>query len=118
MDPRRNPYSPGAGLRPMELAGRDGDVEAFEILMDRAELRRPSQSLVFTGLRGVGKTVLLQDLSGRAEERGWITANVEADRTDGRSSFAEGLSRSLGTSCAGPAAGGGSRSTSVTPCAP
>ncbi len=98
MDPRRNPYSPGAGLRPMELAGRDGDVVAFEILMDRAELRRPSQSLVFTGLRGVGKTVLLQDLSGRAEERGWITANVEADRTDGRSSFAEGLSRSLGTS--------------------
>ena len=82
----------------MELAGRETDVEAFEILIDRAELRRPSQSLVFTGLRGVGKTVLLQDLSGRAEERGWITANVEADRTDGRSSFAEGLSRSLGTS--------------------
>ena len=67
MDPRRNPYSPGAGLRPTELAGREDDIETFEILADRAEAGRPARSVVFTGLRGVGKTVLLQDLAGRAE---------------------------------------------------
>ncbi len=98
MDPRRNPYSPGAGLRPTELAGRDDDIEAFEILIDRAEAGRPSRSIVFTGLRGVGKTVLLQDLAGRADQRGWITARVEADRGSGPTSFTDGLSRSLATS--------------------
>ena len=98
MDPRRNPYSPGAGLRPSELAGRGDDIEAFEILADRAEAGRPDRSIVFTGLRGVGKTVLLQDLAGRAEQRGWITARVEADRTSGPTSFTDGLARSLATS--------------------
>ncbi len=98
MDPRRNPYSPGAGLRPTELAGREDDIEAFEILIDRAEADRPARSIVFTGLRGVGKTVLLQDLAGRAEQRSWITARVEADRGSGPTSFTDGLARSLATS--------------------
>ena len=98
MDPRRNPYSPGAGLRPTELAGREDDIESFEVLVDRAEAGRPARSVVFTGLRGVGKTVLLQDLAGRAEQRGWITARVEADRGSGPTSFTDGLSRSLATS--------------------
>ena len=98
MDPRRNPYSPGAGLRPTELAGRDDDIESFEILIDRAEAGRPARSIIFTGLRGVGKTVLLQDLAGRAEQRGWITARVEADRGSGPTSFTDGLARSLATS--------------------
>lgn len=98
MDPRSNPYSPGAGLRPTELAGRGDDIESFEILIDRAEAGRPTRSIIFTGLRGVGKTVLLQDLAGRAEQRGWITARVEADRGSGPTSFTDGLSRSLATS--------------------
>ena len=98
MDPRRNPYSPGAGLRPIELAGRDADIDAFEILMDRASSGRTARSIVFTGLRGVGKTVLLQEFAGRAEERGWIVARVEADRNSDPASFAGGVTRSIGTS--------------------
>lgn len=81
MDPRRNPYNPGAGLRPLALAGRGGDIEAFEILADRAQHGLTSRSIVFSGLRGVGKTVLLGELAGRAIERGWLVAQVEAEHT-------------------------------------
>lgn len=81
MDPRRNPYNPGAGLRPAALAGRDDDIEAFEILADRAQSGLTSRSMVFSGLRGVGKTVLLAELAGRALERGWLVAQVEAEQT-------------------------------------
>ena len=56
MDPVRNPYSPGAGLRPVELAGRDREIARFEVLRARARQRRNDQSIVFYGLRGVGKT--------------------------------------------------------------
>ena len=81
MDPRTNPYNPGAGLRPAALAGRDADIEAFEILADRAERGLVSRGLVFSGLRGVGKTVLLAELAGRALERGWLVVQVEAEHT-------------------------------------
>lgn len=81
MDPRRNPYSPGAGLRPVALAGRDADIEAFEILADRAQNGLTSRSIVFSGLRGVGKTVLLAELAGRAIERGWLVVQIEAEHT-------------------------------------
>lgn len=69
MDPRINPYSPGAGVRPVELAGRDAEVEAFEIMVARALAGRPAQSIMFYGLRGVGKTVLLNELLGSARAR-------------------------------------------------
>ncbi len=82
MDPRRNPYNPGAGLRPAALAGRDADIEAFEILADRAERGLISRSIVFSGLRGVGKTVLLGELAGRALDREWLVVQVEAEHTD------------------------------------
>ena len=81
MDPRTNPYSPGAGLRPAALAGRDADVEAFEILADRAAGGLASRSLVFSGLRGIGKTVLLGELAGRAFARDWIVVQIEAEHT-------------------------------------
>lgn len=81
MDPRRNPYNPGAGLRPAALAGRDGDIEAFDILADRAESGVVNRSIVFSGLRGVGKTVLLGELAGRALERDWLVVQVEAEHT-------------------------------------
>lgn len=81
MDPRTNPYNPGAGLRPASLAGRDRDIEAFEILADRAERGLMSRSIVFSGLRGVGKTVLLAELAGRALERAWLVVQVEAEHT-------------------------------------
>lgn len=81
MDPRTNPYNPGAGLRPAALAGRDGDIESFEILADRASHSLVSRSIIFAGLRGVGKTVLLGELAGRALERGWLVVQVEAEGT-------------------------------------
>ena len=81
MDPRTNPYSPGAGLRPAALAGRDDDIEAFEILADRAGRDLVSRSIVFSGLRGVGKTVLLGELAGRALARDWLVLQIEAKHT-------------------------------------
>ncbi len=94
MDPRTNPYNPGAGLRPAALAGRDDDIEAFEVLADRAERGLISRSIVFSGLRGVGKTVLLGELAGRAMERGWLVVQVEAEHTK-RDHFSAALASEL-----------------------
>jgi hypothetical protein len=71
MDPVRNPFAPGAGQRPPELAGRDREVDAFEIVLERVARGRPERSLVLTGLRGVGKTVLLGELRSMAIRAGW-----------------------------------------------
>ena len=65
MDPVRNPYAPGAGQRPPELAGRDAELTAFDVALERVERGRPERSLVLTGLRGVGKTVLLNALRSK-----------------------------------------------------
>lgn len=78
MDPVRNPFAPGAGQRPPELAGRDREVEAFEVVLERVARGRPERSLVLTGLRGVGKTVLLGELRSMAMRRGWGAGKVEA----------------------------------------
>ncbi len=78
MDPVRNPYAPGAGQRPPELAGRDGELEAFEVVLERVARGRPERSIVLTGLRGVGKTVLLNTLRSQAVRRGWGTGKLEA----------------------------------------
>ncbi len=78
MDPVRNPYAPGAGQRPPELAGRDGELEAFEVVLERVARGRPERSIVLTGLRGVGKTVLLNTLRSAAVRRGWGTGKLEA----------------------------------------
>lgn len=78
MDPVRNPYAPGAGQRPPELAGRDGELEAFEVVLERVARGRPERSIVLTGLRGVGKTVLLNTLRSQSVRRGWGTGKLEA----------------------------------------
>ena len=78
MDPIRNPYAPGAGQRPPELAGRDVQLRAFDITLERVAKGRPERSLVLTGLRGVGKTVLLNALRGTAVRKGWGTGKLEA----------------------------------------
>lgn len=80
MDPVRNPYSPGAGVRPPELAGRERELADFDVLMGRAEAGRPAQGLVLHGLRGVGKTVLLGEFAEKARRRSWIVATIEARR--------------------------------------
>src|SRR3984885_12411252 len=78
MDRRKNPYAPGAGLQPPELAGRDKLLEDAAIDMDRVLNRRPTKGMMLLGLRGVGKTVLLNRLHGMAEQKGFRTAKVEA----------------------------------------
>ena len=64
MDPIRNPYAPGAGQRPPELAGRGEQLAHFDVVLERVARSRPERSLILTGLRGVGKTVLLNALRG------------------------------------------------------
>jgi len=81
VDPVRNPYAPGAGQRPPELAGRDRELDVFDVVLERVARGRPERSLVLTGLRGVGKTVLLNTLRSQAIGRGWGTGKIEA-RTD------------------------------------
>ncbi|MGH3450628.1 MAG: ATP-binding protein, partial [Haloechinothrix sp.] len=78
MDPVRNPFAPGAGQRPPELAGRVKELGAFEVVLERVARGRPERSLVLTGLRGVGKTVLLGELRSMAMRRGWGTGKIEA----------------------------------------
>ena len=78
VDPVRNPYAPGAGQRPPELAGRDRELEVFDVVLERVARTRPERSLVLTGLRGVGKTVLLNSLRSQAINRLWGTGKIEA----------------------------------------
>ncbi|WP_110240349.1 ATP-binding protein [Nocardioides gilvus] len=90
MDPIRNPYAPGAGQRPPELAGRDDQLTAFGVVLERVSKGRPERSIVLTGLRGVGKTVLLNALRSAAVRKRWGTGKLEA-RPD------QGLRRPLST---------------------
>ena len=89
MDPIRNPYAPGAGQRPPELAGRDPQLEAFRFVIERVSRGRPERSIVLVGLRGVGKTVLLNATRSLAVRAGWGTGKLEA-RPD------QGIRRPLG----------------------
>jgi hypothetical protein len=77
MDPRDNPYSPGAGTRPPALTGRDDELEQFEVMLSRLAAGRSARSMIVTGLRGVGKTVLLNHFEALAQSRGWYTAQRE-----------------------------------------
>ena len=78
MDPIRNPYAPGAGARPPELAGRDDVLETARIALERVRIGRASKSLLMVGLQGVGKTVLLDRMREDAEAMGVCALWVEA----------------------------------------
>jgi hypothetical protein len=78
MDPIKNPFSPGAGTPQPELAGRDGILEQARVLLGRIKAGRPEKSMLLTGLRGVGKTVLLNELERIAQGDGYRTILVEA----------------------------------------
>jgi len=80
MDPRKNPYAPGAGTKPPALVGRDKQIELFDILLERLENAHAEQSMIVTGLRGVGKTVLLDVFREKAEGRGWATVEWEIEK--------------------------------------
>ena len=73
-----NPYRPGAGRRPPEMAGREAERAQFRDLLDYMEEGGAERGIILTGLRGVGKTVLLEEMRGMADERGWVYAFVEA----------------------------------------
>jgi hypothetical protein len=78
MDPVRNPFAPGAGSRPPELAGREAILQDAQIAIQRALLGKPSRSQMLLGLRGVGKTVLLNKIELMAEAAGHVTSSIEA----------------------------------------
>lgn len=78
MDKIKNPFSPGAGSPPPELAGRDDILQQGTILLGRVKEKRPEKSIVLTGLRGVGKTVLLNEIERIALSMGYRTILIEA----------------------------------------
>lgn len=78
MDPIKNPFSPGAGSPPPELVGRDPILNQARILLGRIKAKRPEKSLLLTGLRGVGKTVLLNEIERLAKADGYRTISIEA----------------------------------------
>ena len=78
MDPIRNPFAPGAGTQPPELVGRDDLLETVRIAIARIRLGNPAKSLMMVGLRGVGKTVLLDRMREEAEATGIQTLRIEA----------------------------------------
>jgi len=82
IDPRLNPYTPNAGAPPPALVGRDAELEGFEILLERLRRGFAEQSMLITGLRGVGKTVLLGAFESRAHASGWVTVSAEITKNE------------------------------------
>ena len=78
MDPIKNPFSPGAGSPPPELVGREPILEQARVLLGRIRLGKSEKSLLLTGLRGVGKTVLLNEIRRMAKDTGYRTVFIEA----------------------------------------
>ena len=78
-----NPYSPGAGTRPYELTGRSDQVTAMDVTLQRLLLGRNGRSQLLTGLRGVGKTVLLDEFSRKANQLGYLHEHIEVSE-DGK----------------------------------
>lgn len=73
-----NPFNPGSGLRPPALVGRESELETLGVTVERARHGLPSRGIILSGLRGVGKTVLLNEMRFRAEAAGWFAVNLEA----------------------------------------
>src|ERR1700690_3771130 len=78
MDVIRNPFSPSAGSQPPELVGRGSILEQARVLLGRVKQKRPEKSMLLTGLRGVGKTVLLNEIERSAKSEGYHTIAIEA----------------------------------------
>ena len=85
-----NPYRPGAGLMPVYIAGRDEDIQNVSQMFDALTMDIPTQSIIYSGLRGVGKTVLINKLQSIAEEKGIFCKHIEIEeRNDFISQIAE-----------------------------
>jgi hypothetical protein len=77
-----NPYTPNAGAEPQAVVGRDDQLESFDLLLARIEAGRTEQSMIITGLRGVGKTVLLGQFRSKALSRDWVVVELEVSKND------------------------------------
>lgn len=77
MDPIKNPFAPGAGAPPPALTGRDKEIENFRVMVGRLGAGRPTKCIMLTGLRGVGKTVLLTTFRDMAESQKFISGSTE-----------------------------------------
>ena len=85
-----NPYRPGAGLMPGYIAGRDEDIENVRNMFEALNMNIPIQSVIFSGLRGVGKTVLINKLQTIAEDMDIFCRHIEIEeRNDFISQIAE-----------------------------
>ena len=82
MDPVSNPYTPNAGARPQAVVGRDDQLLSFDLLLRRLKMGRTEQSMIITGLRGVGKTVLLGQFRSKALASDWVVVELEVSKHD------------------------------------
>lgn len=82
MDPIRNPYTPNAGAQPPAVLGREAQLATFDLLLRRISAGRTEQSMIITGLRGVGKTVLLGQFRVKAQELDWVVVEREVSKHD------------------------------------
>lgn len=87
MDPYRNPFAPGAGSRPSELAGRDSTLEMARISCGRVIKGRSARSIMLLGLRGTGKTVLLNEIGENAEKEGLFISKIEPSERESLASL-------------------------------
>jgi hypothetical protein len=83
MDRVRDPFTPGAGVRPPYVAGRAQEIQDFDIALQRALLGRAVRGTILTGVRGMGKTVLLKEMEEAADSRHWAVVSMEADQQGG-----------------------------------
>jgi hypothetical protein len=97
MDPALNPFNPGSGVRPPELVGRDGEIDAFDLLVARSKSNTVGdRGMVLSGLRGVGKTVLLNVFAEHARRNDWLVIQLEAQPGDaGKKATRAKLAREL-----------------------
>ena len=77
-----NPYTPNAGAEPQAVVGRDDQLESFDLLLARITAGRTEQSMIITGLRGVGKTVLLGQFRTKALGKDWVVVELEVSKND------------------------------------
>lgn len=89
-----NPFAPGSGLKPPALEGRESEIEAFDRLIVRTKRQAAERGMLLSGLRGVGKTVLLNNFAAQAERHDWFVVQIEAQPTpDGRKATRHKLAR-------------------------
>lgn len=96
MEALRNPYTPNAGAEPQAIVGRDDQLASFDLLLARLQRGRIGQSMIITGLRGVGKTVLLGQFRSKSLAQDWVVIELEVRKSD-EAAFRRNLANRLRT---------------------